>query len=106
MLNSVKDAVAARAALLYLNGRIARYGRLDDLRIDSRAVTIEAACLLHGETAPVTIRIGRYTIEEKDGRRFIRVGACSCTRPWLQSLMEDFVQDRPFELPAWAAAAL
>jgi hypothetical protein len=106
MFNSVKDALTAEAARVYVNSRIARYGRLDDLRIDSRNITIEAVCLLHGETGPVTVRIAPYTIEEKDGRRFIRVRGCSCTRPWLQSLMEDFVQDRPFELPAWAAATL
>jgi hypothetical protein len=106
MFESLKDTISAKAALPYLNDRIARYGRLKDLKIDSRNITIEAACLLHGEAGPISIRIGQYTIEKRGEKRFIRVSDCSCTRPWLQSLLEDFVQGQSFELPAWAAAAL
>lgn len=106
MLDSLKDAIAAKAALHYLNVRIARYGNLRDLKVDSRQRTIEAACFLHGETTPISVRIGRYALEEQGRLRFIRVNDCSCTRPWLQHVLEDFVQDRPFEVPAWAAIAL
>jgi hypothetical protein len=49
MFRSAKDALAGKSARIYLNDLLARYGRLEDLRIDSKAGTMELTCLLHGE---------------------------------------------------------
>jgi hypothetical protein len=106
MFSAAKDAMASRAAQAYVNNRIARYGQLQELRIDSRAHTMEGTCLLHGENAPITVHVERYDVSERGGVKFLTVQKCRCARPWLQNLLTDFVEGRSVELPGWAASAL
>jgi hypothetical protein len=106
MFTAAKNALAGKAAQVYVNNLISRYGRLQDLKIDTNAKTVEAACLLHGETEALIVKVGRYAIQREGDRCFIQASACSASRPWLQNLLEDHVQGKRIELPAWAAAAL
>lgn len=105
MFTAAKDSMTSAAARAYVNQRIARYGKLDEFRIDSRLKTMTATGSLHGESEPITVQVAKYAIEESGPKRFIRVEGCTCTRPWLQSLLVDFVEQRRIELPAWASAA-
>lgn len=106
MFSAAKDAMASRAAQAYVNGRITRYGQVTNFRIDSSNRRMEGSCVLHGEPEPITVTVERYAIHENGGRKFIEIQACRCARPWLQHLLEDYVQGRRIELPAWAASAL
>jgi hypothetical protein len=106
MFTAAKDALASQAALVWANKLIARYGRVQDLKIDSRRKTVEVSCLLDGESTPITIRIGNYVVETERGKNFIRATDFSCTRPWLQNFLTDFGHRQRIELPRWAAAAL
>jgi len=106
MFNFAKDAMTSKAAQAYVNSRIARYGRVERLKIDSAGRQIEVVCALEGEAEPITVRVNRYTVHEEGGRRFLEVQAVSCSRPWLQRLLEDYGKNRRVELPGWAAAAL
>lgn len=106
MFTAAKDAMASQAARSYVNGLIKRYGEVRELRIDSRAKSVDITCTLLGERDPVTVRIDRYHIETAGAKHFVEVKACSCSRAWLQALLEDHACGRRVELPAWAAAAL
>jgi hypothetical protein len=106
MFAAAKDAMASKAAQSYLNNLIARYGTVQELKIDSRAKTLAAVCLLNGERTPITVRADRYVIERAGDKTFVRVESCYCDRPWIQNLLSDFAKDRRIELPSWAAAAL
>lgn len=106
MFTAAKDAMTSRAAQSYVNNLIGRYGRVTELRLDSRQKTIDVTGELIGEVTPVTIRIGAYEVIAEDGKKFVRVAACSASREWLDRLMNDQVRGRKFELPGWAAAAL
>jgi hypothetical protein len=106
MFNAAKDALAGRAAQVWANKLIARYGKVQDLKIDSRRKTVEVSCLLDGEPTPITIRIENYVVETEHGKKFIRVTDFSSTRPWLQKFLKDFGPRKRIELPPWAAAAL
>jgi hypothetical protein len=106
MFNVAKDALASRAAQVWANNLIARYGKVQDLKIDSRRKTVEVSCLLDGEPTPITIRIENYVVETEHGKKFIRATDFSCTRPWLQKFLTDFGPRKRIELPPWAAAAL
>ena len=106
MFDAAKDALTSRAAQVWANNLIARYGKVQDLKIDSRRKTLEVSCLLDGEPTPVTIRIENYVVETEADKKFIRGGHFSCSRPWLQSLLTDFGRRQRIELPAWAAAVL
>jgi hypothetical protein len=106
MFSAAKDAIASRAAQTYVNGRIARYGQLIDLHLDSTQRRIEATCLLHGEAKPIDIVVDSYVIHSVGAQKFLEVQSFQCARPWLQALLEDFVRGRRIELPNWAAAVL
>lgn len=106
MFNAMKDTMAGTAARHYVNKLVQRYGEVTELRIDSRRRTVDLVARLRGEEAPVTIRVDRYEVEDRDGHRFVRIRECSCSRPWLQALLKDFARDRPIEVPGWAASAL
>ena len=106
MFTAAKDAIASRAAMTWANHLIGRYGKVRDLRIDSRARTLEVSCLLEGESSPITVRIENYTIETERDKKYLRATAFNCSRPWLQNFLTDFSHDRRIELPPWAAAAL
>ena len=106
MFNASKDALASRAAQVWANKLIARYGKVEDLRIDSRRKTVEVSCWLEGEATSITIRIENYVVETEMNKRFLRATEFHCTRPWLQKFLTDFGHQKRIELPPWAAAAL
>jgi len=106
MFNATKDAMASQAARLWANNLIARYGKVQDLKIDSQLKTVEVTCLLEGEVSPITVRIGRYVVETERDKKYVRAADFSCTRPWLQNLLADLGPKQRIELPPWAAAAL
>ncbi|WP_138223234.1 hypothetical protein [Nibricoccus aquaticus] len=106
MFRAAKDAVAGKSAKIYLNDLLSRYGRLEELRIDSKRGSMELTCLLHGETKPLSIEVGKYTIEQQGETRLLRLAECRCERVWVQNLLADFAEKKTFPLPSWAAAAL
>jgi hypothetical protein len=106
MFNAAKDAIASRAAQIWANTFLARYGEVQDLQIDSSLKTIEFSCLLDGEPTPITICIKNYLVENEGDKKFIRATDFSCTRPWLQNFLTDFGPRQRIELPPWATAVL
>ena len=106
MFNAAKDALASRAALSWANTLIARYGRVQDLKIDSRRRSLEATCQLEGEVSPITVRIENYEVETEGNKKFIRATDFTCTRPWLQNFLSDYGPKQRIELPPWAVTVL
>jgi hypothetical protein len=106
MFTAAKDAMTSQAAMIYINRHLVPYGRVAALKIDSQDKSVEVSCVLNGETAPIGITLKDYVVKTEGQKKFIQVGAFSCTRPWLQSLLTDFGRDRRIELPPWAAALL
>ena len=106
MFNAAKDALAGRAAQTFINQRLARYGEVQRLKLDSENKTAEALCLLRGEVEPISVCVERYEVVERDGKSFVRLVRCSSDRAWLQHLLADFGTNREFPVPPWAASAL
>ncbi len=96
----------SKAARAYVNDVIKKYGRVDELTIDSKRRRIEVVCTLEGEVSAIGVSIEKYRIERADGKTFIEVLDSTATRPWMQAVMRDHLHGRRIELPAWAAAAL
>lgn len=106
MFSAAKDMMTSKAAKAYVNDFIKRYGRVDDLAIDSKRRRIEVTCTLNGEVSPIGVTIEKYRIDQEDGKTFLEVLDSSATRVWMQTAMRDHLHGRRFELPSWAAAAL
>lgn len=106
MFTAAKDAVASQAARSYVNGLIARYGQVRELKIDSRAKTVAIVCELVGESEAVNVRVDSYRLSCENGQHFVEILTCSCSRPWLHNLLMDYACSRRLVLPAWAATVL
>ena len=106
MFKAAKDAMTSRAAQVYIKNRIARYGEVQTLRINSSEKTMELSCLLHGESHPITIKVENYAINSTGAKKYIEAPTITSTRPWLQNLLADFARNRPIELPNWAESIL
>lgn len=106
MFNAAKDALAGQAFRVWANHRIARYGKVQNVKFDSRRKSMEVSCLLHGEAAPIAIAIENYVVETEQGKTFLRATAYRCSRPWLQNLLTDFGHRQRIEVPAWVAVVL
>jgi|SRR5581483_2256197 len=106
MFSAAKDLMTSSAAKAYVNDFIKRYGRIDELKIDSKRNRIEVVAELNGEASAIGIKIEQYAIEEEGGKKYFTVRESSCTRPWLQAVLHDHLHGRRFELPPWAAVAL
>lgn len=106
MFQAAKDAMTAKAAQAFLNSRIARYGEVERVKLDSRERTLEVSVKLLGEPTSILVRVGRYEIHDTRGQKSVEVFNCTCSRPWIEHLLQDFAQGRRFDLPPWAAAAL
>ena len=106
MFTAAKDALSSHAARNYVNGLIKRYGEVSELKIDSRKKSVEIVCVLIGESEPVAVRIESYRVDSDGTKSFVEITALTCSRPWLNNLLEDHARGRRLELPSWAAAAL
>src|SRR5258708_6546595 len=89
MFSAVKDRLTSKAAKAYLNNFIARYGRVEELTIDSKRNRIEVVCQLMGEADPIGVTIEKYELETEGAKKYIQVLDSSATRPWLQAVMRD-----------------
>jgi hypothetical protein len=106
MFTAAKDVLASKAAQTWANTLIARYGKVQEVKIDSRGKTLVVTCLLDGEPTSITIRITDYVVETDQNKKFIRATGFSCSRPWLHNFLTDFGPKQRIELPPWAAAVL
>lgn len=106
MFSAAKDAMTSTAAKAYVNSVIERYGRVEELRIDSRRNRVEMVCQLIGETSPIGVTIESYRLEEEADKKYLLVTDSSATRPWLQAVMRDHLHGRRIAVPSWATAAL
>ena len=106
MFTAAKDALTSSTARKFINGKIERYGEVQNLQIDSKRKTVTIVCDLIGETEPIQVTVGKYVIEGSGGTDYVRATGITASRPWISKLLEDFVEGRRFEVPSWARAAL
>lgn len=106
MLSAAKDMLTSKAAKSYANDYIKRYGRVDELTIDSKRCRIDVTCTLNGEVSQIGVTIAKYQVIEEDGKTFLEVLDSSATRPWMQTAMRDHLHGKKIPLPSWAKAAL
>lgn len=105
MFSTARDALAGRAIKTWANALIARYGRLQDFKIDSDRKTVCFSLVLDGELSPIAISIDNYVVEDAPDGKYLRATRFTCTRPWLQNLLTDHGPKQRIKLPAWASAA-
>lgn len=105
-LQSLKDSITASIAKRGISAKISRYGELLTFSINSKEKNITAQILLTGENDPIDIIISAYHLVEENDRLHLLIDAASCSREWLNNLIDDFVIGSAFPLPSAAKLAL
>lgn len=106
MFKAAKDAFTSKAAQSFINQRIARYGEVERLKLDSKNKTAELVLRLVGEERPVAVTVERYEVTERGGKSYLRLARCRSNRVWLQNVLSDFGPTKEIPLPSWALSAL
>ena len=88
-LNQLKDKALAAAFAALARERLAPYADLRDLRLDSRAHSVEAIVLPEGEREPVMVTLTRYAFVSEAGRHYLELGPITASRPWIERLAND-----------------
>lgn len=102
----MKDWLLSKALKTFVHERIARYGELTSLSVDSRQKTIDIIVRPHGELSDVHLRVEKYSIVQREGKHLLTIDASTSSRPWITHLLEDYLHGRTFEVPPIAAAIL
>lgn len=98
-LSSLKDGAVAMGLTHVLRKQLEDYARDVDLRVDSKRKSISIELHLKGESVPIHIHVDGYQLHDSDSKTFITPGSLSCTREWVNTLLQRKVAGRPFEIP-------
>ncbi len=99
-LHSLKDKGISKAAKVFIQGKVERYGDMIDLKIDSREKRIELIIKLKGEDTPISIEVSEYLLMENEGKFYVQIGKLNASKEWLNLLAEDFVEGKNIEIPS------
>lgn len=105
-LQSLKDSITAGIAKRGIGAKISRYGELSVFGLNSREKTITAQIQLTGEKEPIDIIVSAYHLVEEQDQLHLVIDAASCSRVWLNNLIDDFIIGTAFPLPSAAKFAL
>lgn len=104
--SSVKDSAIGMALKSYLNDRFAEYGEILECQIDTAANRLTLKAMLKGEVEAIHAAVERYVIEEDGADNFIVLKRFSCSRPWVELLLNRFLNDQRYKLPSAVASFL
>ncbi len=105
-LGAARDKAVEVAARAFINRKIEQFGNVTRLEIDPKQKTVFLEAALNGETSPVTIRILRYELTEKDGESYVTVQQVDTSREWLTAATNQYAIGRPFKIPSAVKSAL
>jgi hypothetical protein len=84
-----------------------RYGTMTQLRIDSKARSIDMELELQGESSPIHVHIDQYDFERlPSGDGTLVVRGITVSRPWMQELAKNLVESKPQHIPEKLAGYL
>lgn len=99
LARGMKDGAIGIALKSFLNERLSGFGEVLDARIDTRGQRVTLRLMLDGETEAIDVAVERYALEVVDGQRFITLEAISCSRPWIATALQKYLQGKRYKLP-------
>lgn len=100
-LNSIKDTALAATVRSFLGPHLEGYGKIEQLKMDTKSRQIELKLRLEGEELPVDVILKGYEICEKEGATYISSPdqAFTSSRTWLTKLLNTHLAGRDFVIP-------
>ena len=99
IFGGLKDRTVSIAARQLLATRLTPYGQMLNFQLDSQTKTVTLELLLKGESAPIRVTLAGYEILDGGSPR-LQFGGATASREWVEVLLNQFVVNRPIELPA------
>lgn len=93
------NSITSFAAKAFINKYIEKYGKVQELKIDSKKKNIDLVVSLKGEIEPLSINIQNYKFFEENNKTFIILNQIYFSREWMNLSAEDYVIGKKFEIP-------
>jgi hypothetical protein len=106
-----KDRLISARIKQELNGQLARYGEILDVKLNTREQSVEISVRLKGEPDPISIRVGKYSLVKENGELWLTIDAqtIETSKEWLTLLLQDHAGRHRLPIPhkfAWAVEFL
>jgi len=105
-LKALKDKALSKGAEHLLRDRLAPYGTLISLSIDTVHKYIELKLELHGDPQTLDVSIEGYQIEKEESGYILKIRSFETSREWITKLGKKYLKDRPIPIDEKVAAAL
>ena len=100
MFAKIKDKTLSTGARLAINAQLKEYGKMLKLNLDSKEKSIELEVLLDGEKEPLSLKVENYTLEEEQGKYFLKIYGVETSRAWINTIASSYLEGKAFEIPA------
>ena len=95
-----KDITNSKLFKTVLNQLIKSYGTVLAFKIDSRDRSFLIELMMKGETLPIRIEISKYEFVKHANHTSVIIYDLAANREWMQTVLDMFVLNKEFELPA------
>jgi hypothetical protein len=107
LLDKTRGQALSLAGKKILAAYLEKYGAMLNFSVNPETHTIGVEMLLKGEKEPIQLTLRGYEIVEPEGGKpALRIAQVSASREWLEVALRQFVEGKPIELPASAAALM
>jgi hypothetical protein len=101
-----KDRLISARIKQELNIQLARYGQVLDVKLNTREQSVELSMALKGESEPITVKIGKYSLTKENDQLWLAVDsqAIEASREWVALLLQDQARRQKLPIPqkyAW-----
>ncbi|MSU60886.1 MAG: hypothetical protein EXS31_00575 [Pedosphaera sp.] len=98
-LGRTRDAAGSMLVERAAQKLINNYGRMLNLRIDSKNNSIHCEILLKGEATPIQISINKYELTTDDSGTCLVIRDASASREWMTTVLSQFALGRKIRVP-------
>ena len=110
-LGDSKDRLISARIKQELNIQFARYGKVLDVKLNTREQRVQLSLSLKGEPEPITVNIGKYSLIKENGQLWLTVDrqTIETSREWLSLVLQDQVGRQRLPIPqkyAWVVEFL
>jgi hypothetical protein len=96
-----KDRLISARIKQELNIQLTRYGQVLDVKLNTREQSAELSMALKGESDPITVKIGKYSLIKENGQLWLAVDsqAIEASREWVALLLQDQARRQKLPIP-------
>jgi len=90
-VRNIKNSAISELAKKFVNNFIRDYGKMVNLKIDSKNKNIELEVLLKGEKENIIVKIEEYKVDSDNGENVIKFKNITASREWVEVLINNMV---------------